>query len=61
MILLSVKAGLRAGEIAQLTWAMVTDSNGEIADSIELPGAVAKYGSGGGYPCTRIFANPSRS
>ncbi len=50
MILLSVKAGLRAGEIAQLTWAMVTDSSGEISDSIELPGAVAKYGSGRRLP-----------
>ena len=50
MILLSVKAGLRAGEIAQLTWAMVTGSNGEIGDSIELPGAVAKYGSGRRLP-----------
>ena len=50
MILLSVKAGLRAGEIAHLTWAMVTDSNGGIGDSIELPGAVAKYGSGRRLP-----------
>lgn len=50
MILLSVKAGLRAGEIAHLTWSMVTDSNGEIGDSIELPGAVAKYGSGRRLP-----------
>ena len=50
MILLSVKAGLRAGEIAQLTWAMITDSNGEIGDTIELPGAVAKYGSGRRMP-----------
>ncbi len=50
MILLSVKAGLRAGEIAQLTWAMITDSNGEIGETIELPGAVAKYGSGRRLP-----------
>lgn len=50
MILLSVKAGLRAGEIAQLAWAMITDSNGEIGDSIELPGAIAKYGSGRRLP-----------
>ena len=50
MILLSVKAGLRAGEIAQLTWAMVTGSNGEIGDFIELPGAVAKHGSGRRLP-----------
>ena len=50
MILLSVKAGLRAGEIAKLTWAMITDSNGEIGAFIELPGAIAKYGSGRRLP-----------
>ena len=33
IVLLSVKAGLRAGEIANLTWAMVTDPVGNIADS----------------------------
>lgn len=50
MILLSVKAGLRAGEIAALTWAMVTDSSGHISRMIELPGACAKYGSGRRIP-----------
>ncbi len=50
MILLSVKAGLRAGEIAALTWPMVTDSSGEIGRMIELPGACAKYGSGRRIP-----------
>ncbi len=50
MILLSVKAGMRAGEIAQLTWSMITDSNGAVGDFIELPSAVAKYGSGRRLP-----------
>lgn len=50
MILLSVKAGLRAGEIAALTWAMVTDSSGHIGHMIELPGGCAKYGSGRRIP-----------
>ncbi|WP_421696557.1 tyrosine-type recombinase/integrase [Aestuariivirga sp.] len=50
MILLSVKAGLRAGEIAKLTWAMITDSNGDIGEFIELPGSAAKYGSGRRLP-----------
>jgi len=50
MILLSVKAGLRAGEIARLTWAMVTDAQGDIGEFIELPGAIAKYGSGRRLP-----------
>ena len=41
MFLLSVKAGLRAIEIAALEWAMVTDSEGGIADAIGAlsPGA----------------------
>src|SRR5436189_304073 len=30
VVLLSVKAGLRAGEIANLTWPMVTDPTGAI-------------------------------
>jgi site-specific recombinase XerD len=29
MVLLSFKAGLRAKEIAELTWSMVTDASGE--------------------------------
>ena len=30
MVLLSAKAGLRAGEIAHLTWEMVTDPTGAV-------------------------------
>jgi integrase len=37
MIVLSVKAGLRACEIAALTWPMVTDAEGALADVIALP------------------------
>jgi integrase len=36
MVLLSFRAGLRAKEIAQLTWSMVTDTTGELADAISL-------------------------
>ena len=36
MVLLSAKAGLRAGEIAALTWDMVLDANGQIGNLIEL-------------------------
>lgn len=36
MFLLSTKAGLRAKGIAELTWAMVTDGNGEIRAVIAL-------------------------
>jgi integrase/recombinase XerC len=46
-VLLSFKAGLRAKEIAGLTWSMVTDPSGEIADVIALPNRASK-GKGGG-------------
>jgi integrase/recombinase XerC len=47
MVLLSVKAGLRAKEIACLTWAMVSDASGEVGEAIHLPN-VASKGKGGG-------------
>jgi integrase len=36
MVLLSAKAGLRAAEIANLTWDMVVDGSGQIGGLIEL-------------------------
>src|SRR5271167_3361049 len=53
IVLLSVKAGLRAGEIAGLTWDMVLDPTGEVGQTIELHDAVAKKNSG-----RRIPMNP---
>jgi integrase len=50
MILLSVKAGLRAGEIAGLTWDMVLDPSGEIGTTIELQDKAAKKSSGRRVP-----------
>ena len=47
IVLLSFKAGLRAKEIAGLTWSMVTTANGELADAISLPNRASK-GKGGG-------------
>jgi integrase/recombinase XerD len=47
IFLLSIKAGLRAKEIASVTWAMVTDAEGEIADVIALENKASK-GKGGG-------------
>ena len=47
IFLLSVKAGLRAKEIASLTWAMVTDAEGRLADSISLTNAASKGKRGG--------------
>jgi integrase len=46
LVLLSAKAGLRAGEIANLTWAMVVDATGQVSGSIELHDAAAKNGGG---------------
>jgi integrase len=46
IVLLSAKAGLRAGEIARLTWAMVTDPAGGIGMVLELPDRAAKNRSG---------------
>jgi integrase/recombinase XerD len=43
---LSVKAGLRAGEIANLTWDMVLDPTGDIGSVIELRDCAAKKKSG---------------
>ena len=40
------KAGLRAGEIAKLTWDMVLDPTGDIGTVIELRDFAAKNGSG---------------
>src|SRR5687767_6636185 len=50
IVLLSVKAGLRAGEIAALTWDMLVDARGRIATTIELRDCAAKKGSGRSIP-----------
>lgn len=46
VFLLSVKAGLRAKEIASLKWAMVMNSAGEIGDTIHLTNEASKGSSG---------------
>ena len=46
VVLLSAKAGLRAGEIANLTWDMVVEPNGAISTTIELRDHAAKKRSG---------------
>ena len=46
IVLLSAKAGRRAGEIANLTWDMVVDAGGQISNVIELRDHAAKKGSG---------------
>lgn len=46
MALLSVKAGLRAGEIAQITWPMVLDAERRVGFHIGLHDRIAKKGGG---------------
>jgi integrase len=46
IVLLSAKAGLRAGEIANLTWDMLLDATGAISGLLELRNHAAKKGSG---------------
>jgi integrase len=50
IVLLSFKAGLRAAEIANLTWAMVVDATGAIAPVIELHDQAAKNRGGRRIP-----------
>jgi integrase len=47
MFLFSIKAGMRAVEIASIAWAMVTDAEGEIGDVIALQNLASKGRSGG--------------
>ena len=53
ILLLSVKAGLRAKEIASLTWDMVTNADGEVGDAIHLRDAASKGRSGRVIPLNR--------
>jgi integrase len=61
IILLSVKAGLRACEIARLDWSMVLNSRGRIADAIELHDRIAKKQGGRRIPIHPNLANALRA
>ena len=50
MVLLSLRAGLRAGEIAQLEWSMVLDPGGRVAHALAVPDRIAKKGGGRRVP-----------
>src|SRR5712691_1122642 len=56
MFLLSIKAGLRAKEMASLTWAMVTDAQGQVADVMHVPNRASKGKTG----CRTIPLHPDR-
>jgi len=47
MLLLSMKAGLRAKAMASLTWAMVTDAQGQVAEVLHMPNRASKGKTGG--------------
>src|SRR5712675_2652124 len=46
IVLLSVRAGLRAAEIAKLTWEMVQGPSGEVGVTLEIQDKIAKKRSG---------------
>jgi integrase len=50
ILLLSVRAGLRACEIARLEWSMVLDPRGRLTDVIEIHDRIAKKRSGRRVP-----------
>ena len=53
MFLLSIKAGLRAKEIAEITWAMVTDAEGQVTGALALENRASKGKSGRRVPMHR--------
>jgi integrase len=55
IVLLSVKAGLRAAEIANLTWAMIVKPTGDVGSHIELRDHAAKMGSGRTVPINALL------
>ena len=50
IILLSLRAGLRACEIAGIEWEMVLDPNGRVGRCLTIPDRIAKKGSGRRLP-----------
>ena len=50
IVLLSVKAGLRAVEISKLTWEMVLDAGGDVGTTLELHDNAAKMKGGRSIP-----------
>ncbi|WP_338691738.1 tyrosine-type recombinase/integrase [Bradyrhizobium sp. 26S5] len=50
IVLFSVRAGLRAAEIAQLTWQMVLNASGDVGPALELEDKIAKKRSGRRVP-----------
>jgi integrase/recombinase XerD len=57
IFLLSVKAGLRAKEIASLTWDMVTDAEGNLGHALHLRNEASKGASGRVIPLNKELRN----
>jgi integrase len=57
MFLLSIKAGLRAKEMGSLTWAIVTDAQGQVTDVMHVPNRASKGKTGS---CTILLHPTSR-
>ena len=55
MLLLSAKAGLRAAEIAGLTWSMILDASGRLTDEIALANDICKQKSGRTIPINLLL------
>lgn len=55
ILLLSVRAGLRAKEIANLKWSMVLDASGEVSDHIHLTDEASKGSSGRIIPINKTL------
>jgi integrase len=53
IFLLSLKAGLRAKEIASLTWEMITDAEGQLTDAISLTDNASKGRGGRSIPLNK--------
>ena len=54
MILLSIKAGLRACEIAGLDWSMVLDAQGRVSGTIHVRDVIAKKRGGRRVHASRL-------
>jgi integrase/recombinase XerD len=53
MFLLSLRAGLPAKEVASVTWGMVTDAEGQVAEVIALQNRASKgRAEAASFPCT---------
>ena len=58
MVLLSAKAGLRASEIARVTWAMVTDSSGTLAEFWNCPTLPPRKAAAESFRYMQLYAQP---